>query len=196
LLEKSNAFWIITKFKLKIQDFPRFEETISMETWPTTVDRIRFRRDFLIERMGESIVMGTSEWCTLDYDTKAIRKASSICYPFDMVHRDKESGAGEFFKIKEQVLPTEYHHTHVSSFVDIDTNQHTNNVAYLKMALNTFSPEEFQAIQPAEVQVSFLSQTYFGDSIEVFKKETEYGFYIEGKHREKPVFNCIIIVQK
>ena len=87
LLEKSNAFWIITKFKLKINRFPIMDEELEVETWPTSVKGVRFNRDFLITKGDEKLVMGTSEWCTLDYDTKEIRRTSTVCYPADMPHR-------------------------------------------------------------------------------------------------------------
>ena len=191
LLEKSNAFWIITKFKLKINRFPIMDEELEVETWPTSVKGVRFNRDFLITKGDEKLVMGTSEWCTLDYDTKEIRRTSTVCYPADMPHRTELSGAGDYIRVKETVAEDDYSHTHKSAFVDIDTNKHTNNLAYLRMALKAFSPEEFEALNITEVQISFLSQTYFGDEIKIYKKQTDYGVYIEGKSDDKAIFNCI-----
>lgn len=191
LLEKSNAFWIITKFKLKINRFPIMDEELEVETWPTSVKGVRFNRDFLLTKGDEKLIMGTSEWCTLDYDTKEIRRTSTVCYPADMPHRTELSGAGDYIRVKETVAEDDYSHTHKSAFVDIDTNKHTNNLAYLRMALNAFSPEEFEALNITEVQISFLSQTYFGDEIKIYKKQTYYGVYIEGKSDDKAIFNCI-----
>ncbi len=195
LLEKSNAFWIITKFKLKFNRFPIMDEKLQVETWPTTVKGVRFGRDFLLSKNGEDLIMGTSEWCTLDYTTKEIRRANSVCYPADMPHRTDLSGAGEFIKTKETVCDADYNHTHKSAFIDIDTNKHTNNIAYLRMALNCFSPDEFDKLNIEAVQISFLSQTYFGDEIIIYKKATDYGFYIEGKLNDKTVFNCVFGVK-
>lgn len=195
LLEKSNAFWILTKFKIKIAEFPLMEDKLTVETWPTIVKGVRFGRDFLIQKNGKSCVMGSSEWCTLDYTTKELRRANSVCYPIDMVHRDYLSGAGDFIKVRETVDEGNYNHTHRSAFIDIDTNKHTNNIAYLRMALNCFSPDEFETLNISEVQISFLAQTYFGDQIKIYKKEIENGFYIEGKLEEKSVFNCVFTLK-
>ena len=192
VLKNSNGFWVLTKFKLKIIALPKNEQEIELETWPTTVGGIRFARDFAIHKNGEKIVTGTSEWCILDYDTHAIRKTKTVCYPHNMPHREDLSGAGDFVKIREQVSDEDLCFVCRSAFTDIDSNKHTNNVAYIRMALNTFSPDEFEKLDIDEFQISFLAQTYYGDEIAVYKKRTENGFYIEGKAKEKTVFNCII----
>ena len=191
LLEKSNAFWILTKFKIKINTFPVMEDIFEIETWPTPSKGVRFGREFLISKENKNLVMGTSEWCTLDYTTKELRRANSVCFPADLEYRNESSGAGDFVRLRETVCENDYNHTHKSLFIDIDTNKHTNNVAYLRMALNCFTPDEFEAQNIEDMQISFLAQTFYGDEIKIYKKQVENGFYIEGKIDDKTVFNCI-----
>ncbi|MBO5358981.1 MAG: hypothetical protein J6A78_06655 [Clostridia bacterium] len=195
LLKNSNAFWVLTKFKIKIDTLPLMEETVLVETWPTFVKGVRFGRDFLMQKDGKTYVMGSSEWCTLDYTTKELRRANSVCYPADMNHRDYLSGAGDFIRVRETVNESDYNHAHRCAFVDIDTNKHTNNIAYLRMALNCFSLDEFEALNISDVQITFVSQSYYGDEIKVYKKQIETGFYIEGKLNDKSVFNCVVTLK-
>ena len=108
-----------------------------------------------------------------------------------MPHRDFLSGAGDFIRVRENVSEEDFNHTHKCLFTDIDTNKHTNNIAYLRMALNCFTPDEFETFNLEDMQITFLSQTFYGDEIKIYKKETENGFYIEGKLNDKAVFNCI-----
>lgn len=196
LLEKSNAFWVLSKLKLKIKRMPRFDEHLEMETWPVTYGGACFGRDYAIYKEGEKIVMGTSKWCTLDYDAKTLRKGTSVCYPHDMLHREDRSGAGEFVRIKENVSDEDYNHTYCSAFIDIDTNKHTNNIAYLRMILNAFSPEEFSTMQMDEFQINFVSQTFYGDEIVIYKKKIDGGFYVKGEHDGRTVFNSLITLKK
>ncbi len=195
LLKSSNAIWVLTKFKLKFNRFPVMDERLTAKTWPTAVKGVRFNRDYLLLNENEPLVMGSSEWCTLDYETNTIRRVNTVCYPTEMPHLTEQSGVGDFIKFKEKVTESDYSHTHKSAFVDIDTNKHTNNIAYLRMALNCFSPDEFENLSLADMQISFLSQSYFGDEIKIYKQKTDYGFYIEGKLNDKAVFNCIFEVE-
>jgi len=196
LLEKSNAFWVLTKLKMKIHRLPEFDETLEIETWPTVAKGVRFGRDYRISKDGIPLISGTSDWCTLDFDTRKPRRVDTRHYPHTMPHREDRSDAGEILRIRETVEDTDINHRYLSSFVDIDTNKHTNNIAYLRMILNCFSPEEFNELQLDELQISFLSQTFHGDEITVYKKKTDYGFYIEGQCNGTGVFNCVMLVKE
>lgn len=195
LLQKSNVFWVITKMKLKIAEFPKSGDDLTVETWPLKAKGVRFDRDFKLSNKDKVFVMGSSEWCTLDYTTQKLRRVDSVAYPHDMQFREDRSGTGELIRAKESVCDTDLHHAYRSSFVDIDTNKHTNNVAYLRMILNCFSPDEFEAMKIDEFQINFLSQTFYGDEIKIYKKKTDYGFYIEGHCNETTVFNCVIALK-
>ena len=193
LLQKSNVFWVLTKMKLKILELPKSGDDLIVETWPLKAKGVRFDRDFKLSNKDKVFVMGSSEWCTLDYTTQKLRRVDSVAYPHDMPFREDRSGAGDMLRTKETVNDTDLHHTYRSSFVDIDTNKHTNNVAYLRMILNCFTPDEFEALTIDEFQINFLSQTFYGDEIKIYKKKIDYGFYIEGHCNETIVFNCIIL---
>ena len=195
LLQKSDVFWVLTKVKLKITELPRFSDDLTIETWPLKAKGVRYDRDFKLSEEGKTFVMGSSEWCTLDYTTHKLRRVDSVDYPQDMPFREERSGAGELLRVKESVCDADFHHSYRSSFVDIDTNKHTNNVAYLRMVLNCFSPDEFEAIKIDEFQINFLAQTFHDDEIKLYKKKTDYGFYIEGHCNETTVFNCIILLK-
>ncbi len=192
LLQKSNVFWVLTKVKLKIAELPKFCDDLTIEAWPLKAKGIRYDRDFCLSSGEKPFVMGSSEWCTLDHTTHKLRRVGSVACPQNMPFREERSGAGEFIRTKESVCDTDQHHTYRSSFVDIDTNKHTNNVSYLRMVLNCFSPDEFETIKIDEFQINFLAQTFYGDKITLYKKKTDYGFYIEGHCNETTVFNCII----
>ncbi|MBR2871540.1 MAG: hypothetical protein IKB98_09255 [Clostridia bacterium] len=190
--EKCNAYWVVSKIKLKIFSLPQDGEEVEIETWPTTVTPLRFLRDYKISLDGKECIVATSEWCTLDIDTMRPRRTDSICYPFDMEHRKDRSGAGEFSKPIENVTEEHFNHEHKSLFIDIDSNGHTNNVVYARMTLNCFTPEEFDNINLDEFEIYFLSQTFYGDAVRVYKKKTDYGYYIEGKKEGKTTFSCVL----
>ena len=129
--------------KLKIAELPKSGETITVEIWPLKAKGVRFDRDFKMSNNEKGFVMGLSEWCTLDYTTQKLHRVNSIAYPRDMQFREDRSGAGELLRAKESVCDTDFNHTYRSSFVDIDTNKYTNNVAYLRMILCCRSPGVF-----------------------------------------------------
>ena len=192
LKENSNAFWVLTKSKFKTLNTPHFSEEVTIETWPLPVTPVRFNREYKISLDGEDCGLGTREWVTLDATTKTLRKSSTIKYPFDLEHRTDLSGAGEYSRKREQLSKDNFYYTHTVRYVDIDPNGHTNNVSYVKMALNSFSVEEFTNANFTEFEIQFIAQSYYGDDVDVYKVKTDYGYYVEGKTDGKTTFICIL----
>ncbi len=191
--KKSNAYWVLSKLRFKILSYPNLYDHEEVETYPTTVSAVKFMRDYVISHNGKNLVVGRGEWCTLDIDTHAIRRTSSICYPHSLVHRTDDNGAGDFIRVKEMFTEQDFSQVHIPQFVDIDSNGHTNNVAYVRMALNCFSPEEFANANLNEFEISFSRQSFYGDQIRLYKKQVDNKFFIEGRVDEKVIFNAIFI---
>ena len=195
LAKHSNGFWVLCKSRFKINRLPVIGDEITMETWPTTVTPLRFMRDYVFSFQGAADICGQSEWCVMDMDTRTVRKTSTVCYPHEMEHRTDRSGAGDFARRRESVEEGDLHHVHTSRFVDVDPNGHTNNVAYVRMVLDCFTPEEFAALPLDSFEIYYLSQSYFGDELRLYRKKTDYGYYIEGKCGEKPAFVASITLK-
>ena len=190
LKEKSNAFWILSKIKFSLDGFIYENQTARCTTWPLEPSLIRFVRDFLITTESGK-VSGTSEWCLLDFDTKGLRKLSSVNYPSELIHLNKRSNAGDFNRIKIDVFNQDLCYEYKAVFCDIDCNNHVNNVSYAKMALNCFTPKEFSDCNFKSFEIQFISQIYFNDVIKIYKKNIENGVYIEGVCNDKTVFKTI-----
>lgn len=190
LLEKSNAFWVLSKIKFKIEGNIYQNDTVEAVTWPNKPSLIRFLRNFSVESKSSKI-QGVSEWCVLDATTNSIRKFDSICYPQDLVHSEEKPEISAFTKLNEEVLEDCLYYEYKVLFTDIDCNKHTNNVSYAKMALNCFTPDEFEKFNFNAFEIHFISQSYFGNVIKVYKKQIDSKVYIEGKLNDKIVFKCI-----
>ena len=195
LAERSGAFWVLTRMKFEIRRLPRMGETTEMTTWPTTVTPFRFLRDYTIAIDGAAAIVGTSEWCTLDLETRTLRKSSTIAYPYEMAHREERSGCSPFTKLRVKLAEEDYSHTHTARFGDMDSNGHTNNVVYMRMVLDAFSPEEFYALSIRAVEVEYATQSYLGDEIRIYKKRIDEGIYVEGQKDGKKVFHCLLCVE-
>lgn len=197
LAERCEAFWVLSRMKYEIRRLPTMGDDLLLTTWPTTVTPFRFLRDYTIEgASGESLIVGTSEWCTLDIHSRLLRKSSTIAYPFDMPHWERRSGCAPFLKVRVAVGEENYHHAHTVRFGDLDSNGHTNNVMYMRMALDTFAPEEFFDLPIVGVEMEYTTQSYFGDEVRIYRAVCEHGLYIEGRVENKKVFHCLLSLAK
>lgn len=190
LKSNSNAFWVLTKIKFKLNGNIYYNDDVVISSWPLKPQLIRCLRDFKIEgENGE--ILGSSEWCMLDATNFSIRKIESTCYPKDFEHLDVRSGVSPFNKINIDVQDCDYFGSHTCVYTDIDCNGHVNNVSYSKMALNTFTNKEFNEFSFNSFEINFLSQCFLGDEIKIYKKKLETSVYVEGKVQGKQVFKCL-----
>ncbi|MBO7215075.1 MAG: hypothetical protein J6V66_06235 [Clostridia bacterium] len=190
LKSASNAFWVISKIKFKRVGQIRHHDAVTVSTWPIKPQSIRFMRDYNIKgENGE--IHGTSEWCVLDFNTMSLRRLDTISYPADMEHIETRAEVSPFNRFREEVLPEHYSYTYTAEYSDIDVNGHVNNVVYAKMALNTFTPCEFDEKDYNAFEIHFLSQCFLGNEIKIFKKQLGNAVYVEGRIEEKAVFKSL-----
>ena len=190
LIASSNAYWVLAKIKFKIAGDIKTGDKYTAKTWPLAPSLLMFIREYKIAT-PTATVDGRSEWCVLDATTLAIRKSNTIVYPQEMAHIEEKTGVSDFIRLREEVCETDFVYNYQTVFTDIDCNKHVNNLSYARMALNTFTPEEFSEYSFSACEVHFVSQSYFGDIISIYKKKTQSGVYVEGKKQNATVFKVL-----
>ena len=74
-----NAFWVVTRVKLQIDKFPRFNDKISLATWYEKPSLVRCPRVYEIkDESGNTCVKALSEWCALDAETFKPKKINEV----------------------------------------------------------------------------------------------------------------------
>lgn len=195
MIKNSNAFWVITKLKLFLNGEVHSQDNISVTTWTHEVGAVRALRDCVIKNKNSTKVKATSEWCCLDYETRRLRKMSSICYP--KLEMEKTNNLNTTFtNMREEVTEKDFVYSKIIRATDIDLNNHTNNLKYNFMALDAFSVEEFKTINIKEYEIYFVNESYEGDKIDVYKKRIKNYYYVEGKNQDATIFKVVIKFKK
>lgn len=193
--EKANAFWIITKLKLIINNPIHSGDKLTLKTWTQKPSLVRFKRDFNIKQQGKLKVKGSAEWCCLDMATHKIRKADSLNYP-DLEMVEKAEVTTTFTNMKCDVQEEDYVYTYTVRSSDIDVNFHTNNLKYNFMTINAFTVEELKNLAIKEYELYFVQESHEGDEIKIYKKKVKGCYYVEGKCEDKTIFRTVIKTKK
>ena len=188
MIANSNAFWVLSKTKFKLTGEIKVYNELNAKTYPLKPSAIRFIRENVIKSKN-GYVEGVSEWCILDATSMAIRKINTVAYP-TFSHLEGKTGL-TFSRLNESVLDTDYAYTYQTTLTDIDANNHVNNVSYCRMALNAFTPKEWTEFNFNGFEINYISQTFYGYNIKIYKKVVENGVYIEGKYNDKTVFKTL-----
>lgn len=159
LLEKDMG-WILNRWKVNMVRYPKWNEKIRIETWPSSFERFYANREFRIfDDGGKEIGKASSLWIFINIVKKRpqripceIGEAYGVetARIFDSFHDFKDAahrGEGIDFYVRRS---------------DIDTNNHVNNTKYLEWMLESL---------PEEAQRNFILR----DFEILYKKETTYG---------------------
>lgn len=193
--KNNNAFWVVTKMKVILKSPIKTNDSIKVTTWTHELGTIRAIRDCVIKSGNTVKAKFVAEWCCLDWDTRKIRRMSSIFYP-ELEMEKTDNVVTEFSNLKVEVDSSNYAYSKVVRSTDIDVNNHTNNLKYNFIALNAFAVNEIKSINIQEYEIYFVNESYEGDKIDIFKKKVKNYYYIEGRVGDKIIFRSVIKFKK
>ncbi|NLI89726.1 MAG: acyl-[acyl-carrier-protein] thioesterase [Epulopiscium sp.] len=181
-----NLGWIISKYKIQVNSYPKWDDIITIETWPSGKDRLFAMRKFLIYNQDkEEIGKIYSNYFLVD--TKTGRPQGTKALPVDFPPMpDEENEKLRKFRIpKEAPISICNRRVH---YTDLDLNMHMNNACYVQWVEDCFSLDYHRNMEIRDMQVNFISGATIGEEVVIsVYKNTEYGdsYYIQGLEKTK-----------
>ena len=186
--------WIITKMRMEFDRAPAIGEEFEIATWPLKTGSVKFPRCWKMTVGGETAIRATSDWCILSRDDDSLIKASDSPYPADAEHCEEKAVSSKYIAARFTPEESEYHHTRIIRWSDVDYNGHTNNLHYLNMTFDCFSGSELKEKQLTAVEMHYMRQTYEGDEIMLYRRESEAGTnLIAGLVNGETVFRAAVV---
>ncbi len=170
-----NVSWVLTRMRVKMMRYPRWEEKIEVVTFPRGGRRIVAWRDFeLRTKDGEVLGVATTEWMLIDLSTrKVVAIPESV---FSCVNPDLPPVLGDApFTPRLTVPPAPTDAPAPLVFKaqksHIDLNGHVNNVRYIEWMLEPLPTDH----TCGEMEIVFRSETLAGDEVHVTTLTTPDG---------------------
>lgn len=165
-LMRFNHFWVLSRMYAEIKDLPLWGDTIILQTWPNGTDKLFALRNYEVKYSdGRHIAAGTSSWLILDRTTKKVQRPDSTLtqYHFDLQHDNSPLRyASKLEPASEEGALSSIFRIKVS---DIDVNLHTNNVRYLKWAMDSYSLDFVMKNDPQSTEINYLAESIYNEEI-------------------------------
>ncbi len=163
LLEMGRG-WVLNRWLLEIDDYPRLGDTVTVETWPSFIEKFYSIREFSVwDRSGRDIVKARSLWIFLD-----INKRRPVRIPSDFPEaygfNDKKALERDFSDF-EHVEKFDFSAGFNVRRSDIDTNNHVNNARYVEWMLETTPFDVYESGSPSEIEIIYKKETGLGRSV-------------------------------
>ena len=179
VLTPKGLFWVTSKSKVRICRRPAQGENVELSTWPQKPERIRGRRNYTIEKNGERIIEGTTEWVVLDRNTQRFYLLDNLYDP-------------EFEFFPEKIMPEPFYRfggdfneppfaEYKVRSIDIDFEGHMNNVSYIRALFGLFSRDELEKMAPKELEFQYKVSCYEGDRLLWYRRDADDGLELCAK---------------
>ena len=157
--------WILTNWHIEVSRMPKWNEVITVRTWPSRFKGIVADRSFeVLDAEGNRLVSAVAAWVYMD-----LAQRRPVKPPQDLV-----DGYGEVLPpIHETVFAIGGHEGYnlVSTREmtvtrrDTDTNEHANNVRYIEWAFDDIPEAIYASGCPATVKVAYKRECKAGDKL-------------------------------
>ncbi len=171
-LIKDNLVWVMARKKFRIHRYPKWGETITVETWPSGQEKLLFYRDFRISNgQGDELGIASTVWFIIDIDTRRPKRVGRAL-------EFKDWNLQQVFdKLPKKIIPVEFTQPGPQvtvRYYDLDVNDHVNNIRYIDWVIDTYDHDFLQNHSLREMEINFLSESHCGQELEIFH------------HRDKP----------
>lgn len=158
--------WMLGRLRVLVETYPRWRDEVTVETWPSGVDRLLATRDFLIfDGDGRTIGRATTGWMLIDLERRRPVRMPEAVTALALLDRNRAAEDASA-TLPAPAAGAAEHHVRVE-YNDLDVNKHVNNVRYIEWALEGLTAERRDAHDLAELDVHFRAEAVYGDVVAV-----------------------------
>lgn len=206
-----HAGWVLSRLTVEMTSYPKVNTRYSVLTWVESWNRHFSVRDFeIMDENGTTVGYARSVWMVLNTETHENFGLSHLIFP---------DGA-----ISERPCPISSQKKHVEicrhdisdapatalianteereytfRYNDIDFYRHVNTVRYVSLLLNSYTLEEFDRSFLQRLELSFLHEGNFGETVEIRRfnhNNNLSSFSLFSKRKELPILFARIRLQE
>ena len=167
-LRKQQLYWVLSRITVEVYQPFVWDEDVEVETWPKTIDGLRYVRDFIIRDKSQNIIArATSGWLAIDVETKKPKLLDGVEAEMFVFLKDKHS----LNELPERLPTTTEGDTFnvQSGYFDIDLNGHVTSTRYVDWMMDTYPIDFHKDNYPKRLSVNFMKETLPGDSINILR---------------------------
>jgi medium-chain acyl-[acyl-carrier-protein] hydrolase len=165
-LQRQGLTWVLSRFHLRLNRYPRWRDDVEIATWPSGVQRLFALREFRITATdGDELGVATTAWLLVNASTlRPVRPPATV----EEIAREAPGRVlDDPFAKLPAVANVELQAAVDVRFADLDMNRHANNVSLIAAVLEPLPEDVALGRSLAELEVEFRSETVRGDRLRV-----------------------------
>jgi len=179
-LNQINSYWVLSNFRIEIAQFPRWNDAVTVKTWPSGCTRVVATREFVGKNQaGCELFKAGSEWMVLD--RKKNRPKNLLRLGLALPKSGPKALTKELNRLQPQNDYTDGERLRVP-YSSIDLNGHVNNTEYVRWGIDALRRTFRFKGSIRFVQATYLSEVFENDEIELLLScDKNAHFYVLGR---------------
>jgi len=163
-LNKRGLTWVLSRLHVQVKSYPRWMDTVLIETYPSGKDESYALRDFEVKDHNDNIIAkATTSWMMMDIKTR--RPVSLPDDLQDLIFRGKNRAIDDNFDILPRTQKKDFKKEFNVRLSDLDINQHVNFLNYIEWAIESVPMEIWRSSVLSDLQVSYRAEAKLGDKV-------------------------------
>ena len=196
MLEKYNAFWMVSRIRYELKRPLLWDEPVHLKTWHRGDKAAMMYREFDLSVGDEPVGRALSAWVLANQDTRKLMKLGDI--------REFQGTDGGSLRRKDLLrklrVPDDltFAGDRRMNYSDTDVNGHINNVRYADFACDALELERAgQGHFVSSLRVSYLAECKAGETISLYRGTQDGHLYVAGRGKEgKERFDAALTLDK
>jgi len=191
LPEDYGCAWMFVKYKLNIIKQADFTKPLHLETWVSRLDKIRIWQDLEISCDGELYAFGRLENCPVYLKNAKLCRLEEISFPDILENRKTQTAA--FCRFPKEYNDMAHVYDYQVQYTDLDKSRHMNNLQYVNLFMNAFTPEFYDKNKITGFELHYISQCYFGEKLAVYQRASHASVTLAAFKQDKTLAaQCVI----
>ena len=182
-LNEMDTYWVLSNIRLEITKLPRWQEDVTIKTWPSGYTRLIAMREFVGKDQHDSeLFRASSEWMILD--KKSGRPKNLIRLNLSLPKSGPRTMPGPLSRLEPQTGYSQVDRLRVP-YSAIDLNGHVNNTEYVRWAIDALRRKFKLEANIRLIHTTYLSEVFEGDELVLLVSSDRSGcFRLLGKKPE------------
>jgi acyl-ACP thioesterase len=199
-MARTGQVWILSRISALINRRPKYNETVTVRTWPCGGEKLFAMRDFDIrDKDDNAAVSGRSAWLILDMEKRRPLRPQSV---MDKLPKNEglyalspEAGGAAALAEQDNLKKAS---ERKAFYTDIDYNGHVNNVRYVQWIEDTIGSRLFEKAEKMRLDINYMNEILGDEVVKIMytpiedenhtpsddENAGEYAFAFEGKKKE------------
>ncbi len=180
-----GLLWVIAKEHIKINRMPKYDETITLSTYPSAMMHVLFPRSYEVkDDKGKVIIEGKAIWALIDIKTR------KMINPMEHNITIPDMSDGKEFRIPlGNKIPSELKNEKEieATYSLCDLNGHLNNTSYLDIAEDLIPVPFLQEHELKMIDIKYIHEIKLGE-----KSVIQFGFENNSYYFANSAFQLVL----